>query len=120
MKGSCIPMILNLDNGVAESVRLKNEFLATITTDQKDALLNKCSVQSATAETFWKKFGHTPQWVNAPSIETNRTINYPRDTSVYARRDACCLCCGYDMWLIVESSSVTIHQGQHQCEPKQG
>jgi hypothetical protein len=99
----------------AESEKLKEEFLKTIPEEEKDRLLLIAERASDSVESIWKMFGHTPLWVDMPTIDTGRTVNYPNDESVYSRRNAHCARCRFDMWLIVEASKIAVYGGSHQC-----
>ncbi len=102
-------------NTIEESKRLKNKFLDSISAHRKTALITGAQKISLHVEGTWKTFGHQPKWAGNPSIETNRNINYPKDESLYARRNATCENCKFDMWFMVHEGEIIIHGGTHQC-----
>src|SRR3989344_701999 len=106
----------SFDDGVNRSEMLRERFLGSIPEKRKEAILKKAEVLSPFAEEIWRKFGHKQKWTNEAHIDTNRTVNSPDDESLYARKDAKCEDCGYDMWFIVSEVETLIHGGHHQCE----
>ena len=107
------------DDGREKSEQLRQEFLDGIPEARKENLLSTTERISSSVEEIWGSSGHKPKWTNEAHIDTNRNVNCPDDESLYARRDAHCKDCRFDMWLIVGEGETTIHGGQHKCEKKE-
>lgn len=103
------------DDGQNESKKLQDEFLSNIPEKRKETLVKRAGKISAHVGNIWKQSGHAPVWTNVAHIDTGRNINYPKDESLYARRDAHCKKCGCDMWLIVHEVKTVIQGGSHRC-----
>jgi hypothetical protein len=102
------------DTNEYESDRLVRQFLDSIPQERKTRLVKRAEEISASAAVMWNVSGHTVQW-DQPYIETGRNINYPKDESLYARRNAHCTQCGFDMWLLVHDDHTVLKGGAHQC-----
>jgi len=104
-------------DGREESLALQSELLGSISKERKDAVIDVADrIVTSQAEELWKGYGHNIKWINETTIQTNRTVNDPEDRSFYARKDAQCVNCTYNMWITVGSHDVTIHGGMFSCE----